>query len=691
MAPRALASIVPLVITGCLIVSCESPRKKALRELSRHGVEPSGQALLDAVKTGDAADAKLLLQAGVQTGQRDENGRTPLHLAIESHDVATSARLLEAGSDPNALDKSGASVLGYALAAGDTALADRLLQTGAKSDGLMPGGETILPWAIREGRLAFLSHAMQAGGDPHLTDKDGNSLVQVAMRAGRHDIVGVLLERGADAAPLDSGGASLLHQALDRGWTDLIPRLLKAGADPNAADSAGRTPVDEAVLRRDPALLGQLLAAGGDPTHPDPAGETPLARILQADWPEGRQLLAKNGVDFNQPDAKGKTPLTRAMETGNCELAQEIIGYGAKEPEGGWAGWMSRALRAGDSQVVHHLVSMGVPVDRHDQSGLMPVELATVLGNGSMVRALLDAGAPAGDSLYFACIRGNRGMADLLLACGISPNPSRAPWLDTPLGAAIRSGNDGLVTSLLVHGAQPFLRTGEGQAPLHLAIALRHPSMVASLLKNGASANTPFVTPVRPAFLKQVKAGSMRYVLKEDRNVTPLMLAAASGEIATTAHLLAAGAKKDVATKETRYWPINFASNVGDVRMMRVILGRDPRIEERVIVVSLSEQRARVYNEFGEEIYSTKVSTGKPGFQTPTGEFAITDKNREWTSTLYHASMPFFQRLSCADFGLHQGVVPGYAASHGCIRVPEGNAQKLFSLTQTGDRVKIVP
>ena len=53
--------------------------------------------------------------------------------------------------------------------------------------------------------------------------------------------------------------------------------------------------------------------------------------------------------------------------------------------------------------------------------------------------------------------------------------------------------------------------------------------------------------------------------------------------------------------------------------------------------------------------------------------------------------MPYFQRLSCSDFGLHQGNVPGYPASHGCIRVPEGNAAKLFAMTEAGDRVRILP
>ena len=125
--------------------------------------------------------------------------------------------------------------------------------------------------------------------------------------------------------------------------------------------------------------------------------------------------------------------------------------------------------------------------------------------------------------------------------------------------------------------------------------------------------------------------------------------------------------------------------------MMRLFLGRDPFNEERYIEVRLSEQRARMYDAQGNEIFSTQVSTGRSGYTTPTGEYVITNKHREWTSTLYHASMPYFQRLSCGNFGLHQGYVPGVPASHGCIRVPAGKAAQLFSLTQTGDRVRILP
>jgi lipoprotein-anchoring transpeptidase ErfK/SrfK len=125
--------------------------------------------------------------------------------------------------------------------------------------------------------------------------------------------------------------------------------------------------------------------------------------------------------------------------------------------------------------------------------------------------------------------------------------------------------------------------------------------------------------------------------------------------------------------------------------MMRLILGKDPYKEDRHIVLSLGEQRARVYDAEGNEIFSTRVSSGKKGYATRQGEFAITDKHRHHTSNLYHSSMPYFQRLSCGDFGFHYGNVPDYPASHGCIRLPMDSAQKLFAITEVGDRVTIKP
>src|SRR5690606_18319800 len=117
--------------------------------------------------------------------------------------------------------------------------------------------------------------------------------------------------------------------------------------------------------------------------------------------------------------------------------------------------------------------------------------------------------------------------------------------------------------------------------------------------------------------------------------------------------LLDAGAKKSTWTRKTKIWPINFASRRGDIQMMRLLLGQDPHDEERKIVISLSEQRARLFDAAGNALLTIRVSTGRKGYETPQGEFVITNKYRDWTSTLYDAKMPHFQRFSCGDFGLH--------------------------------------
>lgn len=108
-----------------------------------------------------------------------------------------------------------------------------------------------------------------------------------------------------------------------------------------------------------------------------------------------------------------------------------------------------------------------------------------------------------------------------------------------------------------------------------------------------------------------------------------------------------------------------------------------------VIVVSLPAQLAYVYRN-GVRIAVANVSTGRPGFDTPAGVYSILQKHREHFSNRYdNAPMPFMQRLSWDGVALHAGNVPGYPASHGCIRLPYAFAEKLFGLTSQGMTVVV--
>ena len=110
---------------------------------------------------------------------------------------------------------------------------------------------------------------------------------------------------------------------------------------------------------------------------------------------------------------------------------------------------------------------------------------------------------------------------------------------------------------------------------------------------------------------------------------------------------------------------------------------------EMSMVIDLNKQRGYVRRD-GVCIGVTTVSTGKPGYETPTGDYYVTEKQRFHRSNRYdNAPMPYMQRLTDYGMALHGGHLPGYPASHGCIRLPLGFARELFRESTMGMRVTI--
>jgi hypothetical protein len=108
-----------------------------------------------------------------------------------------------------------------------------------------------------------------------------------------------------------------------------------------------------------------------------------------------------------------------------------------------------------------------------------------------------------------------------------------------------------------------------------------------------------------------------------------------------------------------------------------------------VVIVSLPEQRMYVYRN-GVRIGQSTVSTGMKNHATPTGMFTILQKKVRHESNIYKgARMPHMQRLTWSGIAIHAGNLPGYPASHGCVRLPIDLAEKLYSVTRHGTSVII--
>ena len=113
--------------------------------------------------------------------------------------------------------------------------------------------------------------------------------------------------------------------------------------------------------------------------------------------------------------------------------------------------------------------------------------------------------------------------------------------------------------------------------------------------------------------------------------------------------------------------------------------------EPIMAIVSIKSQQVTFYDADG-WILRAPVSTGVKGRETPAGVFAVVEKNKDHHSSLYDdAWMPNMLRITWNGIALHGGPLPGYAASHGCVRMPYGFAEKLFAKVPMGMRVIIAP
>src|SRR5499426_2506686 len=113
--------------------------------------------------------------------------------------------------------------------------------------------------------------------------------------------------------------------------------------------------------------------------------------------------------------------------------------------------------------------------------------------------------------------------------------------------------------------------------------------------------------------------------------------------------------------------------------------------EPIMAIVSIKSQKVTIYDADG-WILRAPVSSGTAGRETPAGVFSVVEKDKDHHSNLYgDAWMPNMLRITWSGIALHGGPLPGYAASHGCVRMPFGFAEKLFDKVRVGMRVIIAP
>ena len=335
------------------------------------------------------------IDAGADLSTRDEEGRTPLHVAVEYGRSAAVELLLAAGADVEAPEGAApgfrplhrACLPRPGSAAVDPTLIEILLKHGARGDVTDDRGTTPLhlcvEWCEADLVERLIGHAARAGA----CDRTGRTPLHVAvMRGAPVSAIEGLLEDDGEIAGVSRGRRrdSALSRLEDAAVLEL---LLAEGADPNAADRNQVTPLHVAASRGTAWAVRALLAAGADADAADEWGATPLHRAESAEIVE---LLLRRGAALDSADREGATPRHRAVARGAAAIVDRLIDGGADiaAVDGDGRTALHLAAAAGRGLTVDRLLDEGGDPRARDGDERTPLQLAVAGGHVHVVATL---------------------------------------------------------------------------------------------------------------------------------------------------------------------------------------------------------------------------------------------------------------------------------------------------------------
>jgi ankyrin repeat protein len=421
-------------------------------------------------------------------------------------------------------------------------------------------------------------------------------------------------------------------------------------------------PFRTAAARRT-AVIDSCFTSYLDANVPPTPGQIALVTAaLKEDWKTVLRLL-DTGASVETADKSGVTPLMAAARQGNVEVIRSLLARHARVDFADFDGRsaLHYALTAGKLEAVQLLLPL-----------VSNLEATSVAGTDLLTMAL-----ETGDMKIFQAV--------------LERFPANLSWTASTrraLESALRADMKEQVRLLLSKHPAPPTRES-GTVPLiAYAIASDDAPLFHTLLACGSDPNIVIPKAAEKDFMSLLKSKYLRLYIQEETGINLLMLAAGLGKDDYVRALLDAGADRSKSTPREKMLPLYFAAWTENWQCVQMLLGGGPMPEQLRVEISLAQQNMSVIKD-GVTVFTTKCSTGREGFTTKPGQYVITDKDRDHRSTIYKCAMPYFMRLNCRDFGMHEGVVPTYPASHGCIRLPGDAARKLFAEIPVGTVVMI--
>ncbi len=459
-----------------------------------------------AVAQGNGKVVQLLLEdQRFNINAQDEEGNTPLHIAIRNGQVIAQV-LLSHNAQVNALNNQDQTPLHFAAQYGRTALAQLLLYNHQAHIGQMDNidGDTALILAIFYGHTDVIKLLLTHGANANYIAHNENTPLIVALWRGNTEIIQLLLNYGAQAHyKRESDGWTALHEAAAAGNTEVIKLLLDNGAFIDETTNIGDTALIEAAYNGHAQAVELLSQRNANIAHANRWGNTALILAAQEGYVNIIKILLARGANVNEANSVGNTALIWAAIGGDKSIVELLLAHGALINHANRYGntaliW---AAARGHREVIELLIAHGANRNHVTNDGNTAVTIALDQRHYKIATFLLRYGvrvppgrekhvsnfpATCNPPLTRAAVIGNLNLVrELLPSLAPADVNVRDDLGMTALHWAAAQGHVEIVQELLAHGATMYAHDNEGYTPGGLADRNQHYE-IAQLFQHGA-------------------------------------------------------------------------------------------------------------------------------------------------------------------------------------------------------------
>jgi len=501
------------VLVGMLLLAgCERKGRSKNAELQR------------AARGGDLQEVQALITRGASVNAKDDRGRTALHWASKKGHVEVVRVLLRCGARIDSLDEEGRTPAILAMENDRTPVVEYLAAQGAAVS---------LHLAAYLGDSKKVNDSIKGGADVNSRDQDDWTALHCAASRGHRDVVELLITAGADANARARDrvdiwnvgpGGTVLHCAVRGGHRDVAELLIAAGADVNARTGDG--------ARRS--------------RFPD---ETALHEAVQRGYADLVEALVDHGADLEPRDEDGLTPLNWAARYGLLDMVKLLLAKGADADTKAnddcfHAGTPLGATIEDHIEIAEALIAGGADVNAGDDSGWTPLHVAVMGDYGAAVEAAVPMEWPGWES----------------------PEPERDRYHLLCRKVLMDLVKD-RVEFLIGHGADVNVKDEAGITPLHCAAYKGYDRVIELLTARAADVN---------AKTTQASSDKMDWYMRHEGHrlnprVTPLHMAALTGDVNTIDLLIARGSEAD-ARDESGMTPLFYATRWAVIPVVRRLI-----------------------------------------------------------------------------------------------------------------------